>query len=149
MGFRRRSVELLFVFWVVLWPFCLGIQSINSRLSVGGGDGFGFGVYGATEFVEVPQYRNGSDCPAIKPYASLCDPSFVHIAMTLDLEYLRGSLAAVYSINHHASCPEKHLLPFHRGRVRPGQSTASESNSPIDLPVAQIESSYLQRRQGD
>ncbi|GLU03027.1 hypothetical protein SLE2022_202470 [Rubroshorea leprosula] len=112
MGFRRRSVELLFVFWAMLRPFCLGIRSINSRLSVGGGDGFGFGVYGASEFVEAPQYRNGNDCPAIKPYASLCDPSFVHIAMTLDSEYLRGSLAAVYSINHHASCPENIFFHF-------------------------------------
>ncbi|GLT35123.1 hypothetical protein SLA2020_096020 [Shorea laevis] len=93
-------------------PFCLGIRSINSRLSVSGRDGFGFGVYKASEFVEAPQNRNGNDCPAIKPYASLCDPSFVHIAMTLDSEYVRGLLAAVYSINHHASCPENIFFHF-------------------------------------
>ncbi|GKV47635.1 hypothetical protein SLEP1_g54515 [Rubroshorea leprosula] len=112
MGFWLRSIELLFVFWVVLRPFCLGIWLINSRLSVDGGDEFGFSVYGAFEFVEAPQYQNGNDCLAIKPYASLCDPSFVHIVMTLDSEYLRGSLVAMYSINHHASCPKNIFFHF-------------------------------------
>ncbi|GLU18338.1 hypothetical protein SLE2022_346440 [Rubroshorea leprosula] len=82
------------------------------RLPVGEGDGFGFGVYGALQFVEAAQYRNGKECPVNKQFTSLCDPSFVHIAMTLDLEYLRGSIAAVNSINHHASCPDNIFFHF-------------------------------------
>lgn len=42
-----------------------------------------------------------------------CDPSLVHVAMTLDSEYLRGSMAAVHSVLRHASCPEQvffHLI---------------------------------------
>ncbi|XP_043703336.1 probable galacturonosyltransferase-like 9 [Telopea speciosissima] len=35
-----------------------------------------------------------------------CYPGHVHIAMTLDTEYLRGSMAAVHSVLKHSSCPE-------------------------------------------
>jgi hypothetical protein len=55
-------------------------------------------------FAEVPEYRNGERCPS--PAEGLCDAGLVHIAMTLDAHYLRGSMAAVYSLLKHASCPE-------------------------------------------
>ncbi|KAK9136764.1 hypothetical protein Sjap_007358 [Stephania japonica] len=42
---------------------------------------------------------------------SVCDPSLVHIAITLDVEYLRGSIAAVHSVLRHSLCPE--LIFFH------------------------------------
>ncbi|KAG2325380.1 hypothetical protein Bca52824_008108 [Brassica carinata] len=44
---------------------------------------------------------------------NVCNPSLVHVAITLDSEYLRGSIAAVHSILQHASCPESvffHLI---------------------------------------
>ncbi|KAL0725275.1 hypothetical protein Bca4012_039874 [Brassica carinata] len=44
---------------------------------------------------------------------NVCNPSLVHVAITLDSEYLRGSIAAVHSILHHSSCPESvffHLI---------------------------------------
>ncbi|CAN6448513.1 unnamed protein product [Victoria cruziana] len=65
-------------------------------------------------YAEAPEYRNGEDCVAAEAYRrpSACDPSLVHIAMTLDMEYLRGSIAAVHSVLKHASCPESVFFHF-------------------------------------
>ncbi|KAK9119585.1 hypothetical protein Scep_017678 [Stephania cephalantha] len=41
-----------------------------------------------------------------------CDPSLVHIALTLDSQYIRGSIAAVHSVIKHASCPENVFFHF-------------------------------------
>ncbi|KAM0827447.1 hypothetical protein ACQ4PT_068173 [Festuca glaucescens] len=62
-------------------------------------------------FAEAPQYRNGEGCPA-PAGAGVCDPGLVHIAMTLDAHYLRGSMAAIYSLLKHASCPESLFFHF-------------------------------------
>ncbi|KAL9226281.1 hypothetical protein vseg_002112 [Gypsophila vaccaria] len=65
-------------------------------------------------YSEAPEYRNGIECPSTSPSATTnqCDPSLVHVAMTLDYEYLRGSLAAVHSVLKHASCPENIFFHF-------------------------------------
>uniref|UniRef100_A0A7N0U2M6 Hexosyltransferase n=1 Tax=Kalanchoe fedtschenkoi TaxID=63787 RepID=A0A7N0U2M6_KALFE len=66
-------------------------------------------------FREAPAFRNGKHCP--KSTWPLIDSSTIHIAMTLDATYLRGSIAAVYSVLQHASCPENivlHFLSSHR-----------------------------------
>ncbi|CAN6482628.1 unnamed protein product [Victoria cruziana] len=52
-------------------------------------------------FREAPIFRNGKNCSS----------QTIHIAMTLDTNYIRGSVAAVLSILQHASCPEN--LAFH------------------------------------
>ncbi|XP_052171086.1 LOW QUALITY PROTEIN: probable galacturonosyltransferase-like 4 [Diospyros lotus] len=52
-------------------------------------------------FREAPAFRNGDACDA--------DP--IHIAMTLDANYLRGTMAAVLSILQHSTCPEN--VRFH------------------------------------
>ncbi|KAL5974294.1 putative galacturonosyltransferase-like 9 [Asimina triloba] len=62
-------------------------------------------------FAEAPEYRNGLGCAA-PPASGTCDPSRMHIAMTLDQHYLRGSIAAVHSVLKHASCPENVFLHF-------------------------------------
>lgn len=53
-------------------------------------------------FMEAPEYRNGFGC----------GDSVVHVAMTLDPRYLRGTIAAVHSILKHSSCPENMFLHF-------------------------------------
>ncbi|KAK1275362.1 putative galacturonosyltransferase-like 3 [Acorus gramineus] len=55
-----------------------------------------------TTFREAPAFRNGVGCSA---------SSKIHIAMTLDTTYLRGSVAGVLSVLQHATCPEN--LVFH------------------------------------
>ncbi|KAK1423166.1 hypothetical protein QVD17_18461 [Tagetes erecta] len=60
------------------------------------------------EFREAPAYRNGNECN---------DTDSIHIAMTLDATYLRGSIAGVFSIIQHSTCPENtvfHFLTTHR-----------------------------------
>ncbi|KAL6983592.1 putative galacturonosyltransferase-like 9 [Sarracenia purpurea var. burkii] len=110
---RRRSLSITAVVFVSLalqWPLmCLGIRSFP-----GNGDGAGFGIESFSRFAEAPEYRNGGECPvkSVGDLVSSCDQSLVHIAMTLDSEYLRGSMAAVHSVLRHASCPEHVFFHF-------------------------------------
>ncbi|XP_074278985.1 putative galacturonosyltransferase-like 7 isoform X2 [Silene latifolia] len=65
-------------------------------------------------FRTAPVFRNAADCRSAT--SSTCDPSLVHVAITLDVDYLRGSIAAVNSILRHARCPENiffHFLASH------------------------------------
>ncbi|KAK2636357.1 hypothetical protein Ddye_031149 [Dipteronia dyeriana] len=110
VGFRlNASAVLLVLVSLVFPPFCLGIRSIPT---IGDGLGLGFDL-----FSEAPDYRNGRGCPVSADKRALglkssCDPSLVHVAMTLDSEYLRGSIAAVHSVLKHASCPENVFFHF-------------------------------------
>ncbi|KAJ4961244.1 hypothetical protein NE237_021154 [Protea cynaroides] len=70
---------------------------------------------GLPTFAEAPEYRNGAECPIFLPNcieSPQCYPGHVHIAMTLDTEYLRGSMAAVHSVLKHSSCPEYIFFHF-------------------------------------
>ena len=42
----------------------------------------------------------------------ICSVNAVHIAMTLDAAYLRGSMAAILSVLQHSSCPENVVFHF-------------------------------------
>ncbi|GAA0173310.1 glycosyltransferase [Lithospermum erythrorhizon] len=95
----------IFAFFFTFQPFLiLSIRSFPNE-HVGNG-GFGF--------MEAPEYRNGVDCEALtkKSTLSSCDASLVHIAMTIDSEYLRGSMAVVNSVLRHATCPENVFFHF-------------------------------------
>ncbi|KAG5062670.1 hypothetical protein GLYMA_02G099900v4 [Glycine max] len=58
-------------------------------------------------FREAPAFRNGRECRN-RPRSD----SVIHIAMTLDATYLRGSVAGVFSVLQHASCPENVVFHF-------------------------------------
>ncbi|KAL1550275.1 putative galacturonosyltransferase-like 7 [Salvia divinorum] len=64
-------------------------------------------------FRRAPAFRNAGECrsPKVANY-SVCDPSLVHVAITLDVEYLRGSIAAVHSVLQHTKCPESVFFHF-------------------------------------
>ncbi|KAA8527531.1 hypothetical protein F0562_034754 [Nyssa sinensis] len=55
-------------------------------------------------FREAPAFRNGITCGSQKN-------DTIHIVMTLDANYLRGTMAAVLSILQHSTCPEN--VSFH------------------------------------
>ncbi|OMO53783.1 Glycosyl transferase, family 8 [Corchorus capsularis] len=55
-------------------------------------------------FREAPAFRNGDSCGSK-------EADQIHIAMTLDANYLRGTMAAVLSMLQHSTCPEN--LSFH------------------------------------
>ncbi|KAK7362064.1 hypothetical protein VNO77_04164 [Canavalia gladiata] len=58
-------------------------------------------------FDEAPDYRNGIGCPVSTNHNPIpsCNPSLAHIAMTLDSDYLRGTIVAVHSVLRHATFP--------------------------------------------
>ncbi|GAV73184.1 Glyco_transf_8 domain-containing protein [Cephalotus follicularis] len=66
------------------------------------------------QFLEAPKYKNIFGCRNVAQNSLLlhCDPLLVHIAMTLDPQYLRGTIAAVHSVLKHASCPENVFFHF-------------------------------------
>ncbi|MQM15673.1 hypothetical protein Taro_048623, partial [Colocasia esculenta] len=71
-------------------------------------------------FRTAPPFRNADECrlPASAAGSesmedtTVCDPSLVHIAITLDVQYLRGSIAAVHSVLQHAQCPKSVFFHF-------------------------------------
>ncbi|CAN1187634.1 Probable galacturonosyltransferase-like 9 [Linum perenne] len=103
----------IIAFFVLSSSVCLGIRSFpETAADLAGSSSSPF------RFSEAPDYRNGAGCPNLSPdpdrngVVSPCDPSLIHVAMTLDSEYLRGSIAAVHSVLKHASCPENIYLHF-------------------------------------
>ncbi|KAF3786612.1 putative galacturonosyltransferase-like 2 [Nymphaea thermarum] len=76
------------------------------------------GVNASTKFREAPRFDNSPTCPTIGGATgsaassdALCVSGLTHVAMTLDTQYLRGSMAAVLSVVQHSVCPEN--LAFH------------------------------------
>lgn len=67
-------------------------------------------------------FKNGEKCASLRnrirdprnPSTVFCNNSgVVHIAMTLDHHFFRGTVAAIHSVLHHSSCPENvffHLI---------------------------------------
>ncbi|CAA0840883.1 Probable galacturonosyltransferase-like 2 [Striga hermonthica] len=65
----------------------------------------------ALEFREAPKFYNAAGCPPAANASSGVCAGDVHVAMTLDAAYLRGSMAAILSVLQHSSCPEN--VAFH------------------------------------
>ncbi|KAJ4844876.1 putative galacturonosyltransferase-like 1 [Turnera subulata] len=61
-------------------------------------------------YKEAPKFYNSPSCPSIST-DDMCSTQAVHVAMTLDFPYLRGTMAAIFSILQHSSCPEN--IRFH------------------------------------
>ncbi|KAI8022675.1 putative galacturonosyltransferase-like 9 [Camellia lanceoleosa] len=106
---RLRSIPaVVLLTLLVLWPLmCLAIRSFPNS----GESEFEKLMF---QFSEAPEYRNNGECPIYsnRELVYSCDQSLVHVAMTLDSEYLRGSIAAVHSVLRHASCPENIFFHF-------------------------------------
>ncbi|KAF1872933.1 hypothetical protein Lal_00016039 [Lupinus albus] len=103
---RLNAVVLSLILCLLFPPFSLGIRSFPIFPAAA--------ANGLPGFTEAPEYRNGEFCPGSGNRISFlsCDPSLVHIAMTLDSGYLRGSIAAVHSVLRHSSCPENVFFHF-------------------------------------
>ena len=65
-----------------------------------------------SSFRKASTFHNAAGCEPSRGSGNVCDPSLVHVAITLDFEYLRGSIAAVHSILQHSSCPENIFFHF-------------------------------------
>ncbi|XP_052188219.1 probable galacturonosyltransferase-like 1 [Diospyros lotus] len=78
------------------------------------------------QFREAPQFYNSPDCPSMADAADeddddnnindssiyVCSEKAVHVAMTLDAAYIRGSMAAILSVLQHSSCPQNVVFHF-------------------------------------
>ncbi|GAA0150117.1 glycosyltransferase [Lithospermum erythrorhizon] len=77
------------------------------------------------QFREAPEFYNSPNCsPIIKHSDKLnneddtndnnlvCSDEAVHVAMTLDAAYIRGSMAAILSVLQHSSCPQDIIFHF-------------------------------------
>ncbi|XP_059625626.1 probable galacturonosyltransferase-like 7 [Cornus florida] len=63
-------------------------------------------------FRKASTFRNAEECSSTLGKTGVCHPSLVHVAITLDVDYLRGSIAAVHSILQHSKCPESIFFHF-------------------------------------
>ena len=75
-------------------------------------------------FKQAPKFYNSPNCPSIqtstwttsseqtKDTDVVCSDEAIHVAMTLDIKYLRGSMAAILSVLQHSSCPENIIFHF-------------------------------------
>lgn len=74
------------------------------------------------KFREAPQFYNAPSCSTLNcsgstsvntTYKTCCNTNnAVHVAMTLDVAYLRGSMAVILSVLQHTSCPENVIFHF-------------------------------------
>ncbi|XP_013621785.1 PREDICTED: probable galacturonosyltransferase-like 6 [Brassica oleracea var. oleracea] len=67
-----------------------------------------------SSFRNSPPFRNAAEecLSSSAADSNVCNPSLVHVAITLDVTYLRGSIAAVNSILQHSLCPESVFFHF-------------------------------------
>ena len=75
---------------------------------------FAAAVSAVQRFKEAPKFYNSPNCPTNVTCSSsdvTCSDQSVHVAMTLDAAYIRGSMAAILSVLQHSSCPEN--IQFH------------------------------------
>ncbi|TYI43015.1 hypothetical protein ES332_A01G139200v1 [Gossypium tomentosum] len=62
-------------------------------------------------FKEASKFYNSPACLSISEPYILCSHQALHLAMTIDKAYIRGSMAAILSVLQHSSCP--HNIAFH------------------------------------
>ncbi|CAD6214018.1 unnamed protein product [Miscanthus lutarioriparius] len=86
---------------------------------------------------EAPHFTNSAaaQCPPpLHPSDAdaACSPhAAVHVAMTLDASYLRGTMAAVLSVLRHASCPESIHFHFIASAAGSSKATAEELRATV------------------
>ncbi|KAL9240900.1 hypothetical protein vseg_015068 [Gypsophila vaccaria] len=112
MAAQRSAAIITFILTISFPIVCLSIRPLPLPLPNQAGAVSAFPH--TLRFTEAPEYRNGIGCPTTSPSPTVnqCDPALVHVSMTLDYEYLRGSMAAVHSVLKHATCPENIFFHF-------------------------------------
>ncbi|CAK9177934.1 unnamed protein product [Ilex paraguariensis] len=73
-------------------------------------------------FRQAPKFYNSPQCPSLTDTDTetnngdtddtFCSDNAIHVAMTLDTAYIRGSMAAILSVLHHSSCPQNIVFHF-------------------------------------
>ncbi|KAL9664857.1 hypothetical protein QQ045_020266 [Rhodiola kirilowii] len=91
------------------------------------------------KFREAPKFYNSRNCPSITLNNVVQDTHLqndavcyttngaIHVAMTVDVTYLRGSMAAILSVLQHSSCPQNLIFHFLTSHAPPLRATISSS----------------------
>ncbi|KOM32325.1 hypothetical protein LR48_Vigan01g188100 [Vigna angularis] len=75
-------------------------------------------------FKEAPKFYNSPTCNTLQHHPNdTCPRNAVHVAMTLDVAYIRGSMAAILSVLQHSSCPENVIFHFLSAASKPSSFT--------------------------
>ncbi|XP_022774457.1 probable galacturonosyltransferase-like 10 [Durio zibethinus] len=111
MFLSRSVLGVICLVSLLLFPVN-AIRLFTEKVKSNGGDETEMESDLFMKFMEAPEYQNGPECPVLAKEGLVCDPSIVHIAMTIDPEYLRGTIAAVHSVLKHGSCPENVFFHF-------------------------------------
>ncbi|KAF3326141.1 putative galacturonosyltransferase-like 4 [Carex littledalei] len=94
-------------------------------------------------FREAPAFRNGDECPQL----ALSPKARINIAMTLDANYLRGTMAAILSILQHTACPESVVFHFLATRLDHNIIASIRSTFPyLDYHVYRFDSGRVRGR---
>ncbi|KAK3005896.1 hypothetical protein RJ639_017762 [Escallonia herrerae] len=89
-------------------------------------------------FHEAPAFRNSEAC------GSPAKDHQIHVAMTLDANYLRGTMAAVLSILQHSTCPESLVFHFLWSRFEPDIHSSIKSTFPyLNFKVYRFDASRV------
>ncbi|KAF7042728.1 hypothetical protein CFC21_052239 [Triticum aestivum] len=89
-------------------------------------------------FREAPAFRNGAECAG---------GDKVNVAMTLDANYLRGTMAGVLSILQHTACPENVVFHFLAARMDGDLVAMLRATFPyLDLRVYRFDPSRVRGR---
>lgn len=101
----KQLLSLLFLLFSISTPLnlCIGTTTTTTAQN--------------QQFREAPQFYNSPNCPSISDEsdsseATICSSQAVHVAMTLDSTYIRGSMAAILSVLQHSSCPQNIIFHF-------------------------------------
>ncbi|PSS21389.1 Galacturonosyltransferase-like [Actinidia chinensis var. chinensis] len=106
------------------------------------------------QFREAPQFYNSPHCPSLggdttTTNTTICSQKAVHVAMTLDAAYLRGSLAAILSVLQHSACPDNvhfYFVTSASDDIRHLHLTISKSFP--SLPFPSLPNLRIRRRRG-
>lgn len=104
-------------FWSTSSIPLLGLLSFHLLLAVHPTTGMRIGIVrkplpDAPSFREAPAFTNAESCGNTRR-------DKIHISMTLDANYLRGTMGAVLSILQHSTCPENFVFHFLSARYEP------------------------------
>ncbi|KAF1883125.1 hypothetical protein Lal_00003307 [Lupinus albus] len=109
-----KSKPLLFLFFLIFHLFFLPTSSSTNNNASNSNSN--------TTFKEAPKFYNSQTCSTItididdnnnnNNEKYICSEETIHVAMTLDTTYIRGSMAAVLSVLQHSSCPENIFFHF-------------------------------------
>ncbi|TKY55791.1 galacturonosyltransferase 2 [Spatholobus suberectus] len=86
-------------------------------------------------FNEAPKFYNSPTCDTLHHQPNrTCAANAIHVAMTLDVAYLRGSMAAIRSVLQHTSCPENIIFHFVSAASKPSSAATLNETLTTSFP---------------